>query len=596
MAQHSRASRLIRKRSRRQKWVAIASVVSLLAGFGVIFAGPADAVHDLQFQLDGDVRAANIISGSTQPFDWDSLFNSSGASSPTLPDASRPGFTASNLDRDFQICTAGACNLTNTTGSFGTNDTTTFATGSKDTLPISPGWQCNFDSNVNSKIDIMNAYSAAYTDPATGDEILYFGMERNTNTGDANVAFWFLQDDVNCASTGGSEPFTGSHADGDILIVSAFTNGGGVSNISAYRWNQPAGTVGSLGTSVSAVGGDCKTTTGPDKICATTNSGTRAITGTITTPWLTSNKQDGPGHTLRISEFFEGGINLTKSGLGGHCFNVFIGDTRSSQSTTATLFDYARGKLGECNVTMTTTPSQTTRVITSTTAITDTADVVGHTSGSGDAPTPTGTVDFFLCGPSELTPANTGTCQGTSGTAVTGNPVTVAQKLDGSNQPVPSTATATSGDAQSLISGIGRYCFRALFTAASTDTNYNGQTAETDNLSGECFTVTGTAGISTAQNWVPNDTATLTGDGALNGTLVFNLYGSGTCATPGTSLYSKTVTVTNAASGSTFDTDNVDTVVAVDPGGSYFWKVSYNDNVLADPDPACEASTVTITD
>jgi hypothetical protein len=403
---------------------------------------------------------------------------------------------------------------------------------------------------------------------------------------------------VSCSSTG-TAPFVGDHADGDILIVSAFTNGGGVSNVSAYRWNIDATHPfpGSLGTDVRAQGGDCKTTGGPDKICATVNSGALPVTGTILTPWLTSNKQDGVGHSLRTAEFFEGGINLTQTQLGGHCFNTFIGDTRSSQSLTATLFDFASGRIGECSVTMTTTPSQTTRVITDTTAITDTADVVGHTSGSQTAPTPTGTVSFFLCAPSELTPADTGTCQGTSGTAVTGNPVTAAQKLDGSNQPVPSTATATSGDAQSLITGIGTYCFRATFTAASTDTNYHGQTAETSNLSDECFTVTGSAGISTAQNWVPNDTATLTGDGPLNGTLTFDLYDSGTCETPGTSLYNKVVTVgPDAASGSTFDTANTDTVVAVDPGGSYFWKVSYNDDVLSDPDPTCEASTVTIAD
>ncbi len=74
-------------------------------------------------------------------------------------------------------------------------DTTTFATGSKDTLPITPGWQCNFDNNVNSKIDVMNSYAATYDAP-NGDEILYFALERNTNTGTANVAFWFLQDEV----------------------------------------------------------------------------------------------------------------------------------------------------------------------------------------------------------------------------------------------------------------------------------------------------------------------------------------------------------------------------------------------------------------
>src|SRR5439155_9327108 len=367
------------------------------------------------------------------------------------------GFTNAGFDRDF---------ATNSDGSFNTADQTTFSTGSKDTLNITPGWQCNFDNNVNSKIDIMNAYALAYTNLANNHQLLYFALERNANTGDGNVAFWFLQDNVGCVSAGPSQAFIGNHGDGDLLVVSAFTSGGGVSTIDVYRWN--GGATGSLGTNSVAHGVDCKVTTGNDSVCATTNSGSFPINTSITTPWPTSNKQDGPGHTLRVAEFFEGGIDLTANRLGGLCFNVFIADTRSSQSLTATLFDFARGQLGECTVTMTTTPSQTTRLLSSTDPITDTADVVGHTSTGTAAPTPTGTVSFFLCGPSDLTPQNTGTCQGTSGTAVPGNPVTATQKVDSSGQPIPGTATATSGDAKSLIVGLGKYCFRATFTAAAT--------------------------------------------------------------------------------------------------------------------------------
>jgi hypothetical protein len=228
-------------------------------------------------------------------------------------------------------------------------------------------------------------------------------------------------------------------------------------------------------------------------------------------------------------------------------------------------------------------------VLGSTDPIRDTATVVGSTSGGGTAPTPTGTVSFFLCAPSELTPANSGTCQGTAGTAVTGNPVTVSES-------VPGTATATSGDAQSLITGVGKYCFRATFTADPDDPNYAGQTAETANLADECFTVTGTAGLSTAQRWLPNDRATLTGDTNLNGTLTFTLYHDGTCGTSGGSqVYTTTTTVTNAASGSTFDTNNT-TVVVDATEGNYSWKVHYDDNTLADPADRCETSAISITD
>src|SRR5204863_8753734 len=142
-----------------------------------------------------------------------------------------------------------------------TSDETAYAAGSKDTLPMTPGWQCNQYSNVNSKIDIMNSYSGAYTN-GDGEQSLYFGMERNSNAGDGNVGFWFLQDDVGCTATSGNVPFVGHHLDGDLLIVSAFTNGGSVSNVTVYRWNDPDGSgpnPGSLGTSSVAQGGDCKT-------------------------------------------------------------------------------------------------------------------------------------------------------------------------------------------------------------------------------------------------------------------------------------------------------------------------------------------------
>jgi hypothetical protein len=557
--------------SRRRRRFLFLPILVASAIVALFVAGAAKAVHDFSFQLDGDVSASTTTSvgGNTQTLDWDSIFTSTGANQNPLP----TGFTAAKFDRDF---------LTNANGSFNTSDDTTFATGSKDTLAITPGWQCNHDSNVNSKIDIMNAYSAAFNAP-NGDSIIYFALERNSNAGDGNVGFWFLQGPVGCTSPAGNTAFTGDHTDGDLLIVSAFTNGGSVSNVSVYRWN--GGANGSLGTTPVAGGGDCKTQLGgnADVACATVNGPTNGTGGTITTPWLTANKVQGVGHTLQTSEFFEGGLNLTKANLGGKCFNVFIGDTRSSQSLTATLFDFAAGKLGECTVSMTTTPSQTTRVLGSTDPITDTADVVGSTSSGGTAPTPTGSVSFFLCGPSDLTPANTGTCQGTSGTAVPGNPVTTTEK-------VPGTATATSGDAKSLITGIGKYCFRATFTAAANDTNYPGQTAETSNLADECFTVTDTSAIVTNQDWLPNDSATVTttGGSAISGTVTFTLYEDADCGvTPPTA-----VKATFMDSSAPFTTNNTSVYTS---SQTISWKATFaSDNGVGGSTSTCETSSVSI--
>jgi hypothetical protein len=433
-----------------------AASVALLAA---LMLTNAFAVHDLTFQLDGDVSASTTTSvgGSTQTVDWDTLFTSAGATRSSLPE----GFSAARLTRDFK---------TDTAGGFDTSDDSTFATGSKDTLNITPGWQCNHDANVNSKIDIMNAYATAYTAP-NKDQILYFALERNTNTGDANVAFWFLQDAVACESTDGNKPFTGVHKDGDILVVSAFTNGGVVSTIDVYRWN--GSSPGSLGTTPVAHGVDCKATSGADEACATVNGPTNGTGGTITTPWLTSNFKQGVGHSLQTAEFFEGGINLTKKNLAGKCFNVFIGDTRSSQSLTATLFDYALGNIGECTSTTTTHPVETGSEATTLTtkeipaggtlSVKDKADINVSGVSAFNA-----TVSFHLCGPSAL--SSTGTCD--------------SGGVDLGSTAVTANGTVTSAEA--IVTSVGRYCFRADFSGDASIS----VPGSSDHSLGECFTIT----------------------------------------------------------------------------------------------------------
>jgi hypothetical protein len=434
------------------------AVVASAAALGVFAITSALAVHDEEFQLDG-----NVIddAGPPQDFDWANFFNSAGAELP-LP----PNFTASSFDRDFS---------TNPNGSFSTSDNTTFATGSKDTLAITPGWQCNQDNNVLSKNDIMNAYATSYEDPVSGDEILYFALERNANTGTADVGFWFLQDDnVNCESPGGSTPFTGDHTDGDLLVVAEFTQGGTVSTIQVYRWE--GGANGSLNENPVASGVDCRTTAGGDTVCGRVNL------DTITTPWQTANKQDGVGNSLRVSEFFEAGLNLTDSGLGNRCFNVFLADTRSSTSLTATLFDFSRGQLGQCQSFTTTTPKQadgTTDFVSPTPIpamgrleVRDSAliEVDGVDTFDGE-------VTFFLCGPAELTTAGE-VCDpddGNVGVQI-GNPVGVTS----------TPSTVVSDDDAAFLTSAGRYCWRAEFSGDDTV----GVPPSEDASLGECFTVT----------------------------------------------------------------------------------------------------------
>jgi hypothetical protein len=583
---------------RHRRWL---TSIALLVVMGLTFVPIIlYAVHDLDFQLDGDIAAATDafpFPGVTANVDWDSIFDANGNSKlPANPPAT--GFRHAAFAKDFG---------TNANGSFDTSDDTTYTTGSKDTLPITPGWQCTVSNNVNSKTDIINAYAVDYVDPVSGEKILYFGMERNVNTGDANIAFWFLQGEANCESPGGTTPWTGHHTDGDILIVSAFTKGGKVSGIDAYAWACPTATtaaecdaLGNLNTVSIAPGFDCRSSqafNGHDPIPAGDKSCAAANLSAISDiPWLTVKKTT-VGHSLDVAEFYEGGINLTKSGFGDLCFNTFVGDTRSSQELGATIFDYARGVLGECNATLTTTPSSGganygTAVLPGT-SVTDTANI---TVGDPTNPTPTGNVTFFLCGPSQLTPQNTGVCS--SGGSQVGSPVAIA---DAGGDATHGDGTATSAAVNTLASPLtpGRYCFRAEWPG---DTNYKGPFVHSGTGNSECFLVKDTSTTTTTQEWVPNDNATVTAGSSgtpVSGSVKFTLYGDSTCGQSGGGiLYDPpaiSVSGTGSATASTSNTSKITATPTVDGGVS--WKVVFTptDANILTGSQHCEKTVITIT-
>lgn len=274
-------------------------------------------------ELDGNI----INDGST---DWIDLFDVSGDNEPVQAASLPGGYAQSVFVRDFNPGKSGP-------------DISTFATGSKDTLDINPGWECSKSNNVNDKTDILNAYATAKTD---GDDVIvYFALERYSNEGDGNIGFWFLKDgSVACDPNPKSGSFTGNHSDGDILIVSEFSKGGDKVDIIAYKWLN--------GALISAgIGSQCPLDSSNVNICATVNS-IPVLEADI--PWLTETKKSGQGYSpdLDVSQFFEGKINLTQLGLVG-CFSKYMAVTRSSTSLTATLFDYALGNFELCSIDVT---------------------------------------------------------------------------------------------------------------------------------------------------------------------------------------------------------------------------------------------------
>src|SRR5262249_56363811 len=92
--------------------------------------------------------------------------------------------------------------------------------GSKDTLGIQQGQWLFTGSKPQGKNDITHAYAAAYIDPSNGHLLLYAGLDRFDNSGDATAGFWFFKNNIgqnpNVTQNGG-HPFVRTHPTGDIL-------------------------------------------------------------------------------------------------------------------------------------------------------------------------------------------------------------------------------------------------------------------------------------------------------------------------------------------------------------------------------------------
>ena len=203
--------------------------------------------------------------------------------------------------------------------------------GSKDTDPSpAANWKW-VNGNSNDKGDIGNAGAVLL-----GTQLYFFG-DRAAFNGDAQIGFWFFLNDVMPTGTGASaSPFVGEHANGDLLIISNFTNGGGNIEPLVYVWsgktaNNPGALVQISANSVSAT--------------LASNSVSYNVPGGVMfngDTWSFSPKS-GPANTYPVPLFFEGSVDLaTIQGI-SPCFKRFLLETRNSQSLTASLQDLAAG-------------------------------------------------------------------------------------------------------------------------------------------------------------------------------------------------------------------------------------------------------------
>jgi hypothetical protein len=191
-----------------------------------------------------------------------------------------------------------------------------FVQGTKDIVDVST-WHWQVFSTPD-KDDILHAYAALYSNTK-----LYFGGDRYATNGDAQIGFWFFQNQVGPLPNG---TFSGTHAIGDILILSDFVNGGGVPVVKAYEWVGSGGSDGSL---------NLLSVTGPNIYAIVNNSNQ-------TSPWPYLSKTGST--SFQAGAFFEGGLDLAALNVNiDPCFTSFLLETRSSQSATAELKDFVWG-------------------------------------------------------------------------------------------------------------------------------------------------------------------------------------------------------------------------------------------------------------
>lgn len=559
------------KKIQRAKWASVVLAVGLITSLSL--AIPAFAVTEGEdigasvFELDGNLVTAggtHCFPGTPSagcsldlPTDWADLFTTTGATFP-LP----TGALIANFSND------GGIGLS--------KDPTWFTSGNKDTMDISQ-WHCGSQTPSPAKDNIMNAYSVKFTISSgarAGHTILYMAFEREKNDGSSNNGFWILQDGtVKCNSNGS---FTGQHKTGDLLVASLFTSGGSISSINVYPWAGGDGTSGHLDTTVTTAntGLDCSSTrSATANVCGIVNTSAHpAPTGQITTPWP-SDAFGETGNTLDTSEFYEVGIDLTAFGF-TNCSTTIMADTRASPTgtsgpLTADTKDFLFENLISCNTTTITKASQTGTVAPGTT-VTDTANVTSASPGVG---APTGSVQFYTCGPFATSP-DQATCALPANEHTLGTPVTLS--------PIGSTATSSAVSTGFAPNAAGYYCFEAVYTPTDGFRASNSTT-----VTNECFqvvvsTTTVTQSDNTGGNVIPgtsvSDTATVSdvspGTGTPTGSVQFFFCGPSTTATSCSTSGSPTDTETLSAAGGTSATATSAAQAPVLPG-FYCWSAVY---------------------
>jgi LPXTG-site transpeptidase (sortase) family protein len=183
--------------------------------------------------------------------------------------------------------------------------------------------------------------------------------------------------------------------------------------------------------------------------------------------WVCRDAISGNSTVVSTNDFLEGGVDLAGIPFAG-CFNTFLPHTRTAQSFTSGLKDFA-GPLAfhSCRnpaIASTSAPggSGAAPGVSATDSVT-----IGN---GGAGPVPTGNVTFFLCGPAQVT---AGGCP--SGGAQVGSAK-------------PLVAGAATSDPTTATTSPGEYCWRTEYAPDVASTGVFAAAAHT-NATSECFIV-----------------------------------------------------------------------------------------------------------
>lgn len=490
----------------KQRWVLLAVLVAIISLAGAIVTL---AVHDDGFfEVDGNTADAGPAAGD----DWDTLIGNPCDSTP-------PGSATVVLIS----CVPDAAPETAFQGG-----------GSKDDNDISSWKWANAPTGVApGKDDIQNAYAALYVD-GSGDRFVYFGMDVLPSSGTRQVGFWFLQDPDFGVNSNGT--FSGLHQNNDVLVQSNFTQGGQLTNLSVFSWQD--GALELISSTAPGAAFGCNAG-GSDAVCVAVN------TSTVNATWRTG---------IAGGDFFEGGIRLDGAPINfdpDACLANFVGETRSSAPFSARLKDFATGDFDTCAqpTTIVTTQSSTGVTSDDDIAVTIGASVTDSATLSGtNAASATGTVTYTLY--------NENTC--------------TTSVFDGGTKTIVTPGVLPDSDAYTTDT-VGTFYWRASYSG--DDDNEPSISACQD----EVLTVNkASPTLPTTPNPSEgeigdtlNDSATVTGGYNPTGTVTFTLWGPDDVDCDGTSIFSEIVTL----SGGSASTTTGHTVTAA---GTYAWTASYS--------------------